>query len=120
MPIGQLTYSLRAVQGWWRPLELELRWEADDYPQPFAGFVIVSNSRGVPKSRADGVPLLRWEPQNPQEYRGVLQRQRLNMRDIRLQQPTGRLYYKLFLLNPADQELLLVKHPDVSRALELL
>ena len=79
----------------------------------------MSNSRGVPKSREDGVPLFRWEPQNPQEYRGLPQRQRLNVRDIHLQPPTSRLYYKLFLLNPADREMLLVKHPDVSRALEL-
>ncbi len=119
MRIGQLTYSVRVVKGWFRPLELERRWEADSYPQPFSGFVIVSNSRGVPKSLEDGVPLLRWEPQNPQDYRGVPQSQRLNLGDISLQQPTARLYYKLFLLNPAAQETLLVKHPDVSRPLAL-
>lgn len=117
--IGQLTYSVRAVQRWFRPVALELRWEADDYPQPFSGFVIVGNGRGVPTSLDDGVPLLRFKPKNPQDYRGVPQNQRLNLRDIHLQQPTGRLYYKLFLLHPAERETLLLRHPDVSRPLEL-
>jgi hypothetical protein len=107
------------VKGWLRPLELELRWEADGYPVPFSGFVIVSNGHGVPKSLEDGIPLLRWEPRNAQDYRGAPQRLRLNLRDIYLRQPTGRLYYKLFLLNVAEQETLLVKHPDVSRPLAL-
>ncbi len=65
------------------------------------------------------MPLWRWQPQNAQEYRDALQSQRLNVRDLQLRQPTGRLYYKLFLLDPAEQETLLVKHPDVSQSLEL-
>jgi len=117
--IGQLTYSMRAVKKWLRSGELELRWQACGYAQQFSGFVIVGNGRGVPQSLEDGVPLWCWAPQNLQGYWGVVQRQRLNLRDLHLRQPTGQLYYKLFLLNPVEQETLLVQHPDVNRPLEL-
>jgi hypothetical protein len=115
----QLTYSVRLVKKWFRPARLEMTWEVDGQPRAFAGFAILGSGRGVPKGIGDGIEILRWTRQEEQEALGSRQYLSKSLRDIQLPRATGQLYYKLFLLDPADQATLLVKHPDVSRALVL-
>jgi hypothetical protein len=117
--LSHFTYKVRVVKKWFRSPELEFTWEADIYPHPFSGFVILGNSRSVPQGLGDGVELVRWTPQYPQDYAGKPQHKRIRLKEIHLQRPTGRLYCKLFLLNPAEQERMIIKHPDVSRPIEL-
>ncbi|MBI3248839.1 MAG: hypothetical protein HYZ50_20240 [Deltaproteobacteria bacterium] len=115
--VGQFTYSIKIVKKWLKPAQLELTWEADAYPHAFSGFVVLGSSRSVPKSLADGTELFRWIPEGPEDFQpGRQQRQKI-LQELNLQRSTGRLYWKLFLLNP--DESLLIRHPDVSHPLEL-